>query len=380
MERVVFAILTLFLLSGCISEYNAKDMDRLSNLLVVEGYISEGTSAIKLSKSVGIRDLISDVKYINDATVTVESESGVVYYADSEVVDGLYSVRIEEMDPSTRYRLRFFVEGKEYESTYSTPMQTPDIDTLYWEKNKETKEVKMFISTEGTEEHSKYYNWTYQEIWEIQSKFYKNFTYDYENDGKLIFYDEVNGPFSPEYHCWVWKTQNSFILGSTENLTENIIPKKLILKTYSTDERFAILYYLRVNQQVLSKDAFEYYSNLHKNRENTGGIFDPMPSEMRGNIYCVSEPDMPVIGYVEASYVKSKEMFISREDDDLYDQTTYIDCPIMHESNLEEYPELIMYYKARFPDEVDLYTFSKNCFDCRVKGTTRKPDFWPNDH
>lgn len=378
MRKVTLYVLLTSLLSSCITEYTPKGIDELSQLLVVEGYISEGTSEIRLSKSVSINNLMSETKYINDAKVAVESESGVIYSADSEAVDGLYKVQIEKMEPTTKYRLKLSAEGKEYESAFTSPMPTPDIDKLYWEKNKATKEVNINAMVQSTGEQPQYYAWNYQEIWEFTVPYYKNFTYD--ENGEVVFYDE-HFLFNPIQYCWIWNTQDYFILSSTENLQGNSLLRQNLLNTIGGDERFSILYYIKVNLQMLSKEAFEYYSNLQNNMDEAGGIFDPMPSQLEGNIYCTSNPEIPVIGYVEASYIRSKEMFITREKDDVYDPVGYNECqtetdPIMVR---DCFPWLELFYIRREPWEKDIYTY-RSCFDCTRRGTKNKPDFWPNDH
>ena len=60
------------------------------------------------------------------------------------------------------------------------------------------------------------------------------------------------------------------------------------------------LYYTayRVQQRALSKEGYEYYLNVQQQNEEMGGIFTPQPSEIQGNISCISQPERRTIGYV----------------------------------------------------------------------------------
>ncbi len=47
--------------------------------------------------------------------------------------------------------------------------------------------------------------------------------------------------------------------------------------------------------------------------ENAGTLFDPTPTAIPGNIYCIDNPEEPVLGYFEASGVSTRRVFINRD-------------------------------------------------------------------
>jgi hypothetical protein len=50
---------------------------------------------------------------------------------------------------------------------------------------------------------------------------------------------------------------------------------------------------------------------MKKNTESIGSIFDPLPSDLKGNIQCTSNPEEGVVGYLTASSLNQKRIFIT---------------------------------------------------------------------
>ncbi|GHV14624.1 hypothetical protein FACS1894169_03920 [Bacteroidia bacterium] len=374
--KAIIYILLLFVSVGCIEEYHAKGVEELSNLLVVEGTITEGTTTIKLSRSVGLYDNASASERVSNAIVSVESDAGKEYSAISGT-GGIYTIYIEKLDPETKYRLKIQVDGEEYESTYSKPILTPDIDKIFWTKDSNKGVANICVTTHGANDQPRYYSWSYNEIWEIRAKLYSNFMYGADNI--IIPYNEITGSYNLKYYCWKSDKSNKFILASSDKLSENVITEKKLVETTPSHERFSELYYIKVYQNMLSKEAYDYFTNLQKNIESTGSIFSPVPSEIRGNIFCTTNPDIPVIGYVDVSVVKTKEVYIY-PDEGLYEPKLDYLC-FSVTKNDERYDEsgMLLYYYEEMDPANSLYSYPE-CFDCTKRGTKNKPNFWPNDH
>jgi hypothetical protein len=158
-----------------------------------------------------------------------------------------------------------------------------------------------------------FYRWTYSETWEFHSRFLKTVYYIIDPVSHQAV-GVASGPADTTiYKCW--KTQNStdIILGSTEKLSMDKIYLPVRYVGPQSDE-LTVLYYIQLKQYALSHDAYLFYQKMKKNTEQLGSIFDPMPSELRGNIHCVNDPDEIVIGYVEPSEAQEKELFIHNSD------------------------------------------------------------------
>ena len=156
------------------------------------------------------------------------------------------------------------------------------------------------------------------------------------------------------------------------------------------DIRITYIYSILVKQWSLSDAAYNYYKTLKKFTEESGGLFGPMPTEITGNVSCISNPDKKARGYVIASNVKSKRHYIYRSD--------FKQIVPLYENCYWEWPGMHDYWEAQWSDNIDKFgcialsksgkidmdaiLYSSECVDCRkTKGATKKrPDFWPNNH
>lgn len=140
------------------------------------------------------------------------------------------------------------------------------------------------------------------------------------------------------------------------------------------------MYYVKVRQNSIREAAYKYFTNIQKNSEQAGGIFSPIPMEIQGNIRCVSDPDVPVIGYTEVSTTVKKEVFIPSPND-LYEEPAF-ECYTLKEQ-YDEIPDNYMPYGFyNDPPGVEWFFYGpKTCVDCRIAGGTKnRPAFWPTDH
>ena len=151
-----------------------------------------------------------------------------------------------------------------------------------------------------------------------------------------------------------------------------------------------------MKQACLSYEAYEYYRLLALYTQESSGLFSPMPSEVKGNIQCLSNPKISVGGFVMASKIQTKRLFIY-ESDLKEIHSSYSNCA----SGLgEEQSENIFGgWKAAWTREVrdkgaivynehagvlanNSIIYPKECVDCRQTfgATKKRPDFWPTDH
>jgi hypothetical protein len=139
-----------------------------------------------------------------------------------------------------------------------------------------------------------------------------------------------------------------------------------------------------LRQRVLTREAYDYWAELQKTTESLGGLFDPQPGKVTGNIHSVNDAAEPVLGYFSGGSVQQKRFFIGLLDlpNNLKAYQGIGNC-VQDTVLLEDLPE----YSASFNELLGTatkgpitigYTYtSKSCADCRTQGgTTTKPEFW----
>lgn len=169
------------------------------------------------------------------------------------------------------------------------------------------------------------------------------------------------------------------LLGSSDKLTENVISNKKIITMPPSDHRLSIMYHVEVEQYALHKEAYDYYFNLQKNIEESGSLFAPIPSEMRGNIRCVTRPETPVIGFVEVATATRIKQFMP-DIKDLY-ESALASCGSEIVRGIEYATDPSYGYISYNPMDQSSNSFApKRCLDCRRYGTKVKPSWWPTKH
>ena len=369
-KKISYIIISLiiFISQSCVSEYIPLEIAENPEILVVDGVITNGETVIRLSKSIALDESFLSNNNVNYANIYIETGGGVLLPKANRTEPGKYVFSNVNLNPDSVYRLRIQLGEDIFISEYLEPQNTPEIDSITWQKNAKGDPVSIFVHTQDAKNASRFYRWTFNEIWEFSSPFYAN--------GKLIgdsvvLYDRLNGPFNERYYCWQWRSSSQLIVETSANLTENHIMYKKIHEIEASNKRLSLLYYINVNQYHIRKSAYDYFENLQKNIESMGRIFAPIPSGMNGNIRCINR-DISVIGFIDVALSTNKSIFISG-DKDLYE-------PLPSNCDISPIP-LTDYLPNYYDDQLGFDFAPAHCIDCvRAGGSKMKPDFWPNNH
>ena len=385
--KIQIAIINCMFLFGCITEYEATGIDEVSDILVVEGFITDDESIITLSRSGTLTGSASPYNYVDFAVVYVESDDGTRFYAEphrwwdssSWLRNGRYTIRNGNLNPNNKYRLVLEIEESDgdcdysplsstfcptntyiYHSDYSHPIKTPEIDSIFWMKRGAGQPVMIYVATHSPDNKIMYYRWSYKEDWEVHSEI--------EFEEKFPFF------------CWNLSNSRDLLLGSAERTVFGRLTDKIV-ELSPSNRRFSVLYRITVKQHAISKRAYDYFSNIKKNAEQTGSIFAPIPSELRGNITCITDPDRPVIGYVDVSSSTHKQRYISHRE--VYEPPRPYCYFVPADSLLIWYPpvpgilwdppEQWILFDPEWYDGEPVYVLD-SCVDCSFHGTQQKPE------
>jgi len=372
--------LFIILAYGCKETYEPDVNFSATNLLVVEGFLNgSGVTTIKLSRTTNNSSGGSVTE--TGAFVTIEDES-------KNAVSLLESSRGTYMTPrafieGNRYRLLIKTKnGSEYSSEFVTLLHTPEIDSIPWSRVRDG--VQIYANTHDRNNKTRYYRWEYEETWIIVPKYESRYDIIFNvNANPRDVFPYIIFPRRPEDafpdSCWQSEKSKRIILGSSSKLKEDVIHLAPISyippASWKLDTRYSIL----VRQYALSAAGFEYWENMKKNTEGLGSIFDPQPSEIRGNITCVTDPKEQVVGFFDASTAEEKRLFISRKEVSAWKYNSgcvEVSAPDIADSLVVIFPHNIPLNYDMGP-KGGIYTgAAPECVDCRLKGIPVKPDFW----
>ena len=361
--------------SGCKEKFPFPESAVSNSYLVVEGFINTGgITNIKLSRTAMPDDnaLIRPESY---ARVSIESDNGWSYPL-AENGAGLYSATPFVPDPTAKYRLKIqTTNGKFYFSDFVEVKTTPAIDSINWIRT--DNGVQINVNTHDPQNTTWYYAWQFDETWEIQSSYWS--LWEYKNHKMTRRSDP-----SSLVTCWQSASSTNILIGSSAKLANDIIYGMPLALIPDDSWKLGVRYSINVKQKALSKGAFEYLEKMKKNSEQLGSIFDPQPSNISGNIYCSDDPDEMVIGYIYATTIEEKRVFITRGQVPEWKYRMYCEFFSVNSTLRDSLDAAFETGSNLVIDEIrnDMgligYTGSSaTCIDCTMRGTNIKPDFWP---
>lgn len=299
------AIMLMLTILSCQKPYRPPAIRAVTGYLVIEGIINAGNDSTKfmLSRTVNLDSLAAEP--VTGATVTVEGSNSTSYPLNAGNIAGQYTAGPLGLDNSQTYRLHVKTpDGKEYISDFVGIKITPPIDSIYYKvKTTGNQGIQVNLDTHDPANNTKYYRWDFVETWRYHSKYESSWV----SNGDTVL---QRTPAQQIYFCFQSDSSSSILLGTSAKLIKDVISTAPIAFIPSTSQKLQVRYSINVKQYALTSDAYNFWQNLKKNTEDLGSIFDVQPSQVNGNIHCVSNPNEPVIGYISASTVTQQRIFI----------------------------------------------------------------------
>jgi len=378
-----FVILTGMV--SCIYKFNVEGVEGQNGVLVIEGDIVAGEiSYFTLSYTKDISKISSPSVSTVAKRVKVESESGYIY--EGKLIserDTLFSYstrfmyEVDTRDIPTFYKARLVVEKSAdsiYVSDWVSFTKTPPIDSVTYRIPEDRSALDIFVHTHSDDSDCKYFKWDYTEDWELHSYYWAYYQYDKGTD---MIYELPSS--ENRYYCWNTDKSRDINVFSTEKLKTNVVADRKLVSIPRDSRKLQDLYSINVIQKSISYEEYKYWDVLLQNSENTGDLFSPQPSELRGNIHMQGNEDVPVVGYVGASDAATKRLFVDCSSKNLFkwELKTCYDT-VMTNWALASGQGLDPFGYDNF---FGVYLWApRKCVDCRTAGTKNKPSFWPTTH
>lgn len=377
----IVLFLLCFIICGCKDPFEPEVSPGYKDLLVVEGFINiGGTTQIRISRSIDLQDSRSVIPEKN-ASLVITGEDG-SQLTGTSTENGSCFLATQTLSIGKKYKLRILLtNGKAYETPYLEGKATPEIDSISFSAS--DKGFQIFANTHDPANQTRFYTWDYDETWEVRVPFVSS--HEYKNDQVVERDPSIN-----IQRCWSGSRSSNILLGSTARLSEDKLTMAPIAYIPGNSAKVAYLYSILVRQYGLRKEAYEYLERMKKNTEQIGGIFDAQPSELKGNLTCVSDPTEQVLGWVSVGTIVEKRIFISNEDKPSYGinwiYNQMCDASVISKDSLIHYIRSNKFivnemYGSAYPGGPLIYRYtmtSLDCIDCRLKGSNVKPSFWPN--
>ena len=297
--------LAFLLIMGCIDPVNFKFKNQVEHLVVEAQFTDQpGFQYVRLSRSSPFTYPYN--QYEEYATVFITSTegeffpfqylSGGNYYPDSSATGTIghhYTLHITT------------AEGKNYESQPVQMNPPVPIDTVYYQyaevltvlKGRKDRVLSpgyyILVNHKDPADHENYYRWSYKLQFEVHTH-PENFI-DYE-----CCRFPVRRPKPCCSHCWVNETDENFAVAD-DRLTngQEVVGQQALFIPYYGYLHFKCK--ITLYQHSIPEQEFLFYKNLNIQSQSNGGIFDPPPSSIKGNLLNIDNPEDPVLGYFDAS-------------------------------------------------------------------------------
>jgi len=362
-----------YFLSGCLEPYDPPSIASDTNILVVDGFVDseEHTALVSIKRTLPLTGNAKPAPESN-AIVLIEQENGPTYELVEED-SGQYALTGVFTEPAARVRLHVrTASSKTYVSEFVTIRTTPKIDSIVWRPT--TDGVFININTHDDTGQTRYYKWDFVETWQYHAEVYSAFknvggTPVFRNSDEYI------------YTCWKTSPSTNILVGSTVRLTNDIVREFHLTFLPVRSSELSIKYSTIVRQRSISKEEYSFYEQVQTTTEGIGGLFDPQPSAVPGNISCSSNPGEVVLGYFSAGNTQEQTLFLDFQDlpDYLKKQPASLGCDEGYKDTNQIGQNDFLGSAVYEGRALVGYTITNAaCADCRKKGgVTTRPAFWP---
>ncbi len=380
--------LLLLALAGCTDPYLPQAITSPPNYLVVDGYLNaQGVTTLKLTRTYAI-GAAAAAPVEAKATAYIEEENGARTLL-REAPAGTYSSAALTLNPTHRYRLHLnTLGGKEYASDFVPVKITPPIDALNWRA--ENDGLHILLNTHDPANATHFYRWDYAETWEINPIYSPQVVY---KAGTLNF-PIITVPYPTK--CWGTAPSTTVLLTNTTPLNQDMVTDRQLRQLPPNSDRLNTKYSILVQQYAMTREEFDYWELLRKNTESIGSLFDAQPVQLTGNVRCLSNSADLALGFVSAHSVVEKRLFVARQElprlwltpsgyEACYppDSILFVTSPPVKNplqlltSNFGPTGILIPIAPILNGGIIGYTGKAPDCIDCRKRGTSVKPSFWP---
>jgi hypothetical protein len=292
-------IIVLLLFTGCIREVSVP-VRITKPMLVVEGLLLTDTTPCKvsLSWSGGFNSYgYMEKNIIDDAQIYLKDDIG-----DSVLLvytgEGNYEDQNRGMKALVNHSYKLSInlsDGAQYETIPEKILPVPvdfNVDSIgvaYPYKNDILHGAEVMIRTKDPANEVNYYRWIAHAIIPRQTL------------------GEPCGFYICHQYCFQYYEDHYINVLSDKKINGNEIrfQRALVSPFYWAGRHYAV-----VKQLSLTQQAYQFWESYKQQTERTGGILDPLPSSLKGNVYNKNDPNDLALGYFEASDAVSLQLVV----------------------------------------------------------------------
>lgn len=383
--KYILIFITVIITPSCIESYFINDEVGFEPVLVVDALITDEREEQKIVISETTSLIDYTIHLVHNCQVVVSDKDGNDFTFTENPDQGYYQgiIPFEFLVPGNAFKITIETDrGRLYTSDFEELTACAPIDSVYYDLNVEMNStsntlksagLQFYVDLKTDKNHSQFYRWALNETYEFHSA--------WPIEQYWAGFIRTQQPDYSYFTCYKSEPVLKLFAASTKNVVDQYLKYPLAFVDNST-QRLYWRYSLLVKQLSITENAYNYWKLLMANSQESGGLDDSQPANIKGNIYCVSHPEEKVLGYFSVSSVTEKRIFIGDEmkpfhSDDVFCKQYTRQFPMKFLEGLKrsQWP----YYLAPVLDgeAPDIYFAEQDCFDCRMKGGSLEvPDIW----
>jgi len=313
-KGLINIVLIVFILTSC-EEYYKPAINVVPSLFVVDAHLSNDPKSnyVKLSMTSDFYSLAAS-DWVTGANVKL-IEDGNHIIAGYEQITGNYTF-VELPVSGKTYQIRITYKGDIYESNTVIMPPLPRIDSLYTKD----KLVNGYLTD------------SYGAVSPIETPS-RDICIDAPITSTLEYYRFSNravlqwvyvpqsssGPPPPPWFGWKSVHDNGlFNLAGPKNfsVSADVHQHSLMTLAYNVQNyldsasQTAMGWILIIDQYGITKESYDFHRKLNQQFSAEGVLFDPVQTQIYGNIHCVTSPDKIVLGFFDLNSYRQYRYYL----------------------------------------------------------------------
>jgi Domain of unknown function (DUF4249) len=342
MKRLIyFVCLLILVLDSCVEPFNI-ELTESEATLVVDGEITDqpGPYTIRLFRTADLQSQFEKAVWVTDAQVWILDDLGNQEQL-GQTQPGYYSTSgsglIGQIGRS--YYTRIIIsDGSTYESQPEKLLPVGEILNLYseFELNEDPDEsthinttngFKLYVDSELLPEQQGLVRWRWKSTFEILTFPQFKTKAEYQGRAVVIVPDppQCSGYFrrgnnSVQFDdcfccvCWIEQFSISPVLPKDGLTQTGLLTDNQIAFIPASRRLFHKKVHIEVEQLSVSPKIFEFWKKVEAQKTSGSDLFQTPPPATVGNIKTLTPNSLPARGIFSASSIKSKSIFIDREE------------------------------------------------------------------
>ncbi|MBN2519128.1 MAG: DUF4249 domain-containing protein [Bacteroidales bacterium] len=308
-KKILYFLILLIITISCQTPYYPEDLDDNEKILVVEGFLTNKPGPYHVSLSWAAPFETGEISFVQNATVIISDDKG-----NREVLtESGYGDYLTKKDGikgtiGNTYKLRIeLADGSIYESIPSVMKTPPVFDTIYAERGilkkiskntygdiiiHEDDGLNVYIDMKTNDHEQGYFRYS--------SRYYAQHIHTIPGaEGPISVYCPSFGNLNdmPNVKAAIFNGTNYIVKKQNMGFLTYIVYKE----TDSTSARWPYGWVIANTLYTIDVHVFEYYQAIVDQLNASERIFDPVATQITGNIKCITDTTKLALGIMEVA-------------------------------------------------------------------------------